>query len=277
MPDDTTEQNPVVNDEAGSPAPPPDEAAEAHRPAELLHAAEPIAPPPPEAAEPPPEVEPHELKRIHPAPAHIALDRVDEDTTFRVREEGDVAALAMDIARLGQIFPIDLRLKPPDRFQVITGFRRVAALRFLQREKVLARLHVDLSDDDAALIALAEAIHSEPVSREELQAARDRFESRGRLSAAARDMLDKALSDDTGLAPEEAPQEEEVDADELAADVATRLGQINQDLSLLADVFADLDEERRDVLLEQLRYSAQLVAFLEGGGEAAGGEGGGDE
>jgi len=28
-------------------------------------------------------------------------------------------------------------------FQVITGFRRVAALRFLQREKVLARLHTD--------------------------------------------------------------------------------------------------------------------------------------
>jgi ParB family transcriptional regulator, chromosome partitioning protein len=274
VPDDTTEQNPVVNeDAAGSPAPPLAEAASSSDP---VSSSEPIAPPPPEAAEPPPEVEPHELKRIHPAPAHIALDRVDEDTTFRVREEGDVAALAMDIARLGQIFPIDLRLKPPDRFQVITGFRRVAALRFLQREKVLARLHVDLSDDDAALIALAEAIHSEPVSREELLAARERFESRGRrLSAAARDMLDKALSEDSGLAPEEAPQEEEVDADELAADVATRLGQLNQDLSLLADVFAELDEERRDVLLEQLRYSSQLVAFLEGGGE--GGEGGGDE
>ena len=262
--DDRTEENPVVRD----PAPP--SAGEEAAGGEADAAA---APPPPEASEDPggdvPDVpvEPHEIKSIHPAPALLALDRVDEDTSFRVREEGDVAALAMDIARLGQIFPVDLRLKPPDRFQVITGFRRVAALRFLQREKVLARLHVDLNDDDAALIALAEAIHSEPVSRDELQAARDRFESRGRLSAAARDMLDKALAADGGLAPEEAPQEEEVDADELAGDVATRLGQINQDLSLLADVFADLDEERRDVLLEQLRYSAQLVAFLEGGGD----------
>jgi ParB family chromosome partitioning protein len=226
-------------------------------------ATEPQAPP----AEPSPEPTPHELKQIHPAPAHIALDRVDDDDTFKLRAEGDVAALATDIARLGQVFPVDLRLRPPDRFQLITGFRRVAALKFLQRERVLARLHVDISDEDAALIALAEAIHSQPVSRDELAIMRERLEEGGHLSAAAREMIDKALSDDDGLAPEEAPEEEEVDADELAGDVATRLGQINQDLSLLADVFADLDEARRATLLEQLRYSSQMVAFLEGGAE----------
>jgi ParB-like chromosome segregation protein Spo0J len=227
------------------------------------HAEPPHAEPP--HAEPSPPVH-AEIKALHPAPAHIALDRIDEDDTFKARDEGDVAALAMDIARLGQLFPVDLRLKPPDRFQIVTGFRRVAALRFLHRDKVLARLHVDLNDDDAALIALAEAIHKKSVDREELQAMRERFEARGSLSAAARDMLDKALAEDDGLAPEDAPgEEEEVDADELASDVTQRLGQINQDLSLLADVFKDLDEERRQMLLEQLKYSAQLVEFLEGG------------
>lgn len=243
----------------------------------------------PQAEQPLPEHMPpehSELRALHPAPAHIALERVDEDDTFKARDEGDVAALAMDIARLGQLFPVDLRLKPPDRFQIVTGFRRVAALRFLHREKVLARLHVDLSDDDAGLIALADAIHAQPVSREELQGMRERLEAKGKLSAAARDMLDKALSLDDELAPEEAPsdvaeaqaaadasdsdEEEEVDADELASDVTQRLGQINQDLSLLADVFNDLDEERRATLLQQLRYSSELVAFLEGGGEGEG-------
>ncbi|MBK7858381.1 MAG: ParB N-terminal domain-containing protein [Archangiaceae bacterium] len=294
---DTTDENPVegaepsAGDEAAQTQPPsessdassaPAEApvAEAERAAaEAQHDDDEVdddgegednTPPAPSPPPPPPSgPTPHELKRIHPAPAHIALDRIDEDDVFKLRDEGDVAALAMDIARLGQVFPVDLRLRPPDRFQLITGFRRVAALKFLQREKVLARLHVDLTDDDAALIALAEAIHQVPVSRDELTAFRARLEERGRLSAAARDMLDKAMADDDGLAPEGVPQdEEEVDADELAADVATRLGQINQDLSLLADVFADLDEERREMLLEQLRYSAQLVAFLEGGGES---------
>jgi ParB family chromosome partitioning protein len=255
---------PEVND---SPQPLTPETPEVSPPAEpspeASEAGPETAPPPP--PEPSPQPQHTELRGLHPAPAHIALDRIDDDDTFRSRPEGDVAALAMDIARLGQLFPVDLSLKPPDRFQVITGFRRVAALKFLHREKVLARLHVDLNDDDATLLALAEAIHGKSVERDELHAMRERLEARGRLSAAARDMLDKALALDDGLAPEDAPEEEEVDADELASDVTQRLGQINQDLSLLADVFADLDEARRQTLLEQLKYSVQLVEFLEGG------------
>ena len=74
-------------------------------------------------------------------------------------------------------------------------------------------------------------------------------------------MLEKALAVGDDLSPESV--EEEVDADELAADVTVRLGQANQDLSLLADVFNELDEGRREELLKQLRYSAELVAFLE--------------
>lgn len=198
------------------------------------------------------------------APALIPLDRLDEDTDFLVRdpaELADLAGLATDIARLGQLFPIDVRLRPPDRFQVITGFRRVGALRFLQREKVLARLHTDLSDADALLMALASAIHSRTVGLDALSSLRATLEASGRLSASARDMLEKALSAGDDLSPESV--EEEVDADELAADVTVRLGLANQDLSLLADVFADLDESRREELLKQLRYSVELVAFLE--------------
>ena len=222
-----------------------------------------LPPPPPSA--PMPQVE--ETPVIHKhfvAPALIPLDRIDEDADFLVRNEAeleDIAALATDIARLGQLFPIDVRLVPPDRFQVITGFRRVAALRFLQREKVLARLHTDLSDADSLLMSLASAIHSKNVGAEALASLRETLEAEGRLSPSARDMLEKALSGDDNLAPESV--EEEVDADELAADVTVRLGQINQDLSLLADVFSDLDEERREELLKQLRYSSELVAFLE--------------
>lgn len=205
------------------------------------------------------------LKRAHTAPALIAIERIDDDAAFRLRDSGDVSALAMDIARLGQLFPIDLRHRPPDRFQVITGFRRVEALKFLQREKVLARLHLDLSDDDALLLSLAEAVHSVQVSPDDLRSMRDRLAEQGRLSAAAKDMFEKALAEGEPLAPEQVGEdaEEEVDADELAADVTTRLGQINQDLSLLADVFADLEPERARQLLEQLKYSADLVQFLQ--------------
>ncbi len=126
---------------------------------------------------------------------------------------------------------------------------------------MLARLHTDLSDADATLLALADAIHAKTVGAEVLRAFREVLEAQGRLTPAVRDMVDKALDPDSGLAPEHA--EEEVDADELAADVTTRLGAINQDLSLLADVFSELEPDRREELIRQLRYSADLVAFLE--------------
>lgn len=225
-----------------------------------------LVPPPPLVTPMPPP------RKHHVAPAMVSLERVDADEAFRLRpDDGDVSGLATDLARLGQLFPVDLRLKPPDRFQVITGFRRVAALRFLQRDKVLARLHTDLSDEDALLMSLAEAIHAHAVPREALIEALARFESQGRMTPTVKDMLEKALETEDGLAPEEAPgeegdddEEEEIDADELAGDVTVRLAQANQDLSLLADVFADLEPERRRALLEQLRYSSDLVAFLEG-------------
>ncbi len=207
------------------------------------------------------EAEQQHHKKSHAAPVLISLDEVEDDAAFRLRDVGELARLATDIARLGQLYPIDLRPRG-ERFQVVAGFRRVAALRFLQRDRVLARVHAELSDDDALLMALAAAIDTEPASAEELQAAKERLESEGRLSPAAQDMLEKALAHDEGLAPEGV--EEEVDADELAEDVTVRLGEINQDLALLADVFSQLDAERKEELLKQLSYSAELVAYLEG-------------
>jgi len=237
----------------------------------------PLAPVTPEPAQAAPAPRPPEQPgRHHVAPAVIALDRVDDDDQLRIRSPGNIERLAQNLARLGQLFPVDLRLKPPDRFQVICGFRRVAALRFLQRDQVVARLHTGLSDEEALLMALSAAIDQEPVSKEELAEARARLEMDGRLTPAARDMLDKATFGDE-LAPEsveevEAAQEEEeeggegeeeVDADELAGNVAVRLAELNQDLALLADVFGSLEPERRRELLQQLSYAADLVAYLE--------------
>jgi len=192
----------------------------------------------------------------------MPLERLEDDVSFRLRPEGDVSGLATDIARLGQLFPVDVRPLGGERFQLVCGFRRVAALRFLKRDAVQARVHTDLSDEDALLMSLAEAIHATPVEPEVLEAKREQLEAQGRLSAAVADMLEKALATEESLAPEGV--EEEIDADELAADVSQRLGAINQDLSLLADVFASLDESRRAELLMQLRYSSELVAYLEG-------------
>ena len=44
---------------------------------------------------------------------------------------------------------------------------------------------------------------------------------------------------------------------------AVRQAELNQDLSLIADVFDSLDDARKEQLIEQLRYTAQLVGYLE--------------
>ncbi|AKQ65353.1 ParB-like nuclease domain protein [Myxococcus hansupus] len=192
----------------------------------------------------------------------LPLEKLQDDSGFKLRPEGDVSGLATDIARLGQLFPVDVRPAGDDSYQLVCGFRRVAALRFLKRDAVQARIHLRLTDEDALVMSLAEAIHATPVGPEVLEAKRDELEAQGRLSAAVRDMLEKALATEDTLAPEGV--EEEIDADEMAQEVAERLGAINQDLSLLADVFAALDESRKAELLMQLRYSSELVTYLEG-------------
>src|SRR5262245_19557764 len=106
----------------------------------------------------------------------IAIDRIDEDDTFRIRPGGELSSLATDLARLGQLFPVELRARPGDRYQLVCGFRRVAALKLLQRETAWARVHADLSDEDALLMALASGLHSTPASRDDLTALRARLE-----------------------------------------------------------------------------------------------------
>lgn len=232
------------------------EAAAVERPAELLPDI------PVEEAEAPALPTAPLLERpIHVEQGLLALDQLDEDDAFRLRPEGDVSRLAQDVARLGQVFPVDVRVRE-GRFQLLCGFRRVAALRFLQRDKVLARIHTELSDEDALLVALADALHGEPASQEELLLLRERLQEEGRLGPAARDMLEQALGEG-GLSPE--GPEQEIDADELAAALTQRLADANQDLALLVPVFGALEDDRKAELLTQLRYAAELVAYLEEG------------
>ncbi|MGC4116442.1 MAG: ParB N-terminal domain-containing protein [Myxococcales bacterium] len=240
--------------EAGSAAEPEPEPETEPEPESAAEPAEPVAEPEPE--EPVREPKPGAL-------ALLRLEKVDaEDTTFRLRAEGEVDTLATSMARLGQLFPIDLRIKPPDRFQIVCGFRRVAALRLLKRERVLARVHTDLNDEEALRIALADLIENQGTAREELEALKARLESEHRLTPAVKDTLERALAPvEEALGPEEVG-EEEVDLDELAQDITRRLAGINQDLALVTELWSAMDPSLRRALLDQLAYPEQLAAYL---------------
>lgn len=198
--------------------------------------------------------------------ALLKLEKVEEDELFKLRPEADIDSLATSIARLGQLVPVDLRLRPPDRFQVVCGFRRVAALRLLKRERILARVHTDLNEEDALQIALADLLESRPADRDQLKVLREQLREQGRLSAGAAETLERAISPlDDELAPElvDGP-DEEVDLDELAQDAIGRMASLNQDLALVVEFWTALEPGLREALLEQLSYSEQLVAYLRG-------------
>jgi hypothetical protein len=140
-----------------------------------------------------------------PAPAHatgsvefVDLDDIAGDERFRLRPDGDVAGLASSLGRLGQLVPVELRPLPGasgegPRWQVVAGFRRLAALRLLFRDRVLARLHGSLPDEEAWALALAHAILGEPLTIAEVEAVRAKLAADGAAPWAG-ELLDEAVA-----------------------------------------------------------------------------------
>jgi ParB family chromosome partitioning protein len=188
----------------------------------------------------------------------LPLSQIDDDPGFRLRPEGDVTGLAQSIAREGQLVPIEVRLRGPGRWQLVAGFRRVAALRLLQREHVLARLHDQLGDEAALALAVADGVTERPLGREELEALRTRLSTEGRYAPAVQEAVARAL----GEAPPP-PEPEDVDLDVFSRDVRGQLANLAVDVGALYDNWTDVDPLVREDLRTQLRYFRDLLPFLE--------------
>lgn len=144
-----------------------------------------------------------EREQHGPPPAHatgavqfVAVEDIAPDETFRLRQDGDVSQLATALGRLGQLSPVELRRWPGagsdgPQWQVVSGFRRLAAVRMLARERVLARLHEELGEEDAWGLALSEALLHQPLTGDELVALRERLRTSG-VAPWAEDLVDEA-------------------------------------------------------------------------------------
>jgi ParB-like chromosome segregation protein Spo0J len=233
----------------------------------------------------------------------VPLDEIAPDEAFRLRPEGDVALLAASIGRLGQLAPVELRPRPdaPEggpRWQVVAGFRRLAALRLLLRDRVLARVHGPLPDDDAWALALAHGLVVEPLSGADLEALRSRLEGSG-VAPWALELVDEALvrapvaaelrerffeflrgplpaarpaEEGEEAAGEgegarggagEAGEEVVVDADDFARGLALRMAEVNQELAAAHGAWKELPADGRRQVLAQARWVAELVPYLE--------------
>jgi ParB family chromosome partitioning protein len=243
------------------------------------------------------------------APAHatgavvfVPLEEIAPDECFRLRPDGEVELLAASIGRLGQLTPLELRPWPGaaaggPRWQVLAGFRRLAALRMLLRDQVLARVHQAISDEDAWALALTPALLAEPLSQADLAALRQRLSGtpaapwaleladealvRAPLPAGQRERFYEFLRGplpapaaaadagggevrDQAAAPADAAEPTEVDADDFARDLALHMAELNQDLATAYGAWKDLPAEGRRLVLIQARYVAELLPYLEG-------------
>lgn len=223
---------------------------------------------------------------------YVPLDAIAADVTFRLREEGDVSALAASLGRSGQLVPVELRplrgaAEGAPRYQLVAGFRRVEALRCLLREQVLARVHPRLDDEDAWGIALCEALLQEPFEAGALEALRARLHE-AQLAPWADELVDEALvrapvtpdqreaffaflrgeplpvteaaRESEGTAVEE--ETVEITPEELAAELAAHMYEVNADLALASEAWEHLPEEGRRAIVEQARYVAALLPHL---------------
>lgn len=211
---------------------------------------------------------------------HVPIDEIAPDATFRLRESGDVSELAVAIGRLGQLAPVDLRPLPPQegegkRWQVVTGFRRMEALRLLQRDRVLARVHPRLPDEDAWALALARPAFGEPWSPADLDAVAVKVRAHlpwaGPAFAAARRRsgqkgIGPARATPAAVAASPVPAARArpgADPAAFAHGLAVRAYELNGDVAAAYESWGALPPEGRRLVLEQLRYLVHLVPLLE--------------
>jgi hypothetical protein len=212
---------------------------------------------------------------------HVPLEEIAADATFRIRAPGEVAELAVSMGRLGQLDPVDLRPLPSasaegpgKRWQVVAGFRRMEALRLLQREKVLARVHPSLADGDAWALALAGPLFGEPWTAADLDAISARVRAflpwaEPILAAARRRAAGRGGSTTPAAKATPAPFREPAavlrrDPDAFAHDLAIRAYELNQEMAAAFEGWTAIPPEGRQLVLAQLRYLARLLPMLEG-------------
>ena len=202
------------------------------------------------------------------------------DRTFALGNQ-DVNLLEESMARDGQLDPVIAR-RNGQRWQVIDGFRRLAAAQHLGWERVKVRLFDQLSDEDAARLSTRHLLTSlpQPNALEALaarlpegaaQVVRESARHFERRSDAGLEASGNTSDVESAEHNEEMMQEslgdsgdeEEVTLEDLATRVIAQLSEISQDLSLLQENWADIAPEERTQLRDLVRYTADLLPYLE--------------
>lgn len=113
---------------------------------------------------------------------HVPLDRVEESEFLCLRERPfpGIEQLAAQVRKHGQTTPVFVRPMDDGRFELVSGYRRSAALRSIQAPTILARIYRGLTDDEAYDLAVSENADRDDLTDWERAKACERLSERGR-------------------------------------------------------------------------------------------------
>lgn len=224
------------------------------------------------------EVEPI-IPNVGRSVEEIPLSQLDlEDDTFQTRELSNLEGLTESIESEGQQTPVLLRLKPDEKWQIVAGFRRIGALKQLNREGIKARLFDELSDEEAVELSILDNLYQEGLSREEIEKYQGRLREKGILNPNIESFLQgkmaavslspapiRATEEEEEKEEEEGEEEGEEDVvylEDLLSETYERLSEAAKGLDGLYPYWKEVSGEEREDIIAQCQYIHDLLPFL---------------
>ncbi len=231
----------------------------------------------------------------------IPLSQLDlEDNTFQTRGLANLEGLVKSIEVEGQQNPVLLRLKPDKKWQIIAGFRRIGAIRQLNREEVKTRLFDELSDEEAVKLSILDNLYQEGLSRGEIREYQEKLRVKGVLNPDIESFLqgkmaavaisptpekeaeekkaeeekaeeekaeeEKAEEEKAEEEKEEEEEEEEEEGiiylEDLISEVYQRLSEAARGLDQLYPYWKEVSVEEREDIITQCQYIKEMLPFL---------------
>jgi ParB-like chromosome segregation protein Spo0J len=205
----------------------------------------------------------------------VRLSDIDlGDDLLRLRPSAREDLLVESIGMVGQQTPVVLRFRESkNRWQVVSGFRRIEALKHLKRAGVVARLFDNLSDEEAIKTAVTDNFFAGDLNGDHLDAFMERMRNENLLTGATLEFLDWAREKIARVALAATPPEEledRVDPEEAAggsvAELIDRtfvnLSEASQGLERIFLNWSDISASDRKLLAAECKYIHDLYPFL---------------
>ncbi len=180
----------------------------------------------------------------------VALDQIDVVTDRNPRPLRSVKRLAKNIKRFGQLTPIVVRPNG-DRFELVTGYRRIAALKEAQFTHALCRVITGLDDETAAALYTVENCFVDGVSSNAVKHLAERVKGRADFET----ILEMIQSDDDEVV-------EDVYLEDMAEEAQYHLAEGAAWVSTLRPYWSDLGVDERAPLEELVLYFAKLSSRI---------------